>query len=220
MDGRVIRPEKLERLGPREAKGNLRDLVRLNRWLGGHRILSRLLGEFYGRREAFTLLDVGAASGDFGRAIGRRFPRAVVTSLDLRLHHLDGASTPRLVADAWRLPFPRQAFDVVFCSLLLHHFPNPEAADLLRRLAGIARRALIVLDLERHRLPYWFLPLTRQLFRWDPVTVHDGCLSVAAGFQTEELARLARDAGLEGAVVRRHRPWFRMSLVSRFSEEP
>src|SRR5436305_13948933 len=69
-----------------------------------------------------------------------------------------------------------------------------QIAKLLRlidRLRPFGRRALIVLDLERHPMAYHFFPLTKRLFGWSALTVHDGPVSVAAGFRPEELGSLS-----------------------------
>lgn len=196
------------------AKEGLPDLASLNRWFGAYRILDRLLQNLVKPGESFSVLEVGAASGDMGASIRRKHPNATVVSLDRELVYLREAPPPRVLAEAFHLPFGPRSFDFVFCSLFLHHFADHEAVRLLSEFNATARRALIVLDLERHPLAYYFLPATRWLFRWTPVTVHDGQASVASGFLPHELAALARSAGLNRASVRRHRPWFRISLVS------
>jgi hypothetical protein len=84
---------------------------------------------------------------------------------------------------------------------------------MISTLRQFARRALLLLDLERHPLAYYFLPLTRRILGWGPLTVHDGPVSVAAAFRLEELVSLAQAAGAEVAIGRRHRPWFRVSVV-------
>ena len=99
-------------------------------------------------------------------------------------------------------------------SLFLHHFDEAGVVLLLREFRRVARRAVVVVDLERHWLAERFLPSTRLLFRWSPLTVHDGPASVRAGFGPRELEALALEAGLEKARVRRHLPWFRLSLVA------
>jgi hypothetical protein len=44
--------------------------------------------------------------------------------------------------------------------------------------------------------------------------ISDGQISVAAALKKEELRALAIWAGLDGAQVRVHRPWSRLSLVA------
>jgi ubiquinone/menaquinone biosynthesis C-methylase UbiE len=210
---RVVGAERLESAPPAQAERNLRDLVRINRWFGGHRVALRVLRTLVSPAEHFSLLDVGAASGDIGRAIRAKHRNATVVSLDRCPAHLRTAEPPTVAADAFALPFLEGSFDYVMCSLFLHHFSDSAAVLLLRELRRFARRALLVLDLERHPVPCAFLPLTRHLLRWSELTVHDGCLSVAAGFTPAELAQIAAQAGAEAVEVRRHRPWFRLSMV-------
>ena len=114
---------------------------------------------------------------------------------------------------ALSLPFHPGTFDFVVCSSVLHHFPDNEVVDLIRQIRFLARRALIILDLERHPIPYYILPVTRRVFGWSTLTLHDGPISVAAGFRSEELASLTHAAGPSAVTIRKHRPWFRLSAA-------
>jgi ubiquinone/menaquinone biosynthesis C-methylase UbiE len=160
------------------------------------------------------MLDVGAASGDMGVALRRVFRRAQVTSLDYRMVHLAQAPSPKVVGDAFQLPFGPRSFDLVFSSLFLHHFSNDEVRRLLEGFRTIARRAVLAIDLERGPLAYHFMPATRWLFGWHEISMHDGPASVQAAFKREELLAIAREAGLTKAQVATHRPWARLSLVA------
>lgn len=210
---RVLSVERLDSADAAEAEENLRELARINSWFGGHRTLLGLLETLVKPEDRFSILDVGAGSGDMARCIQNRFRFARVVSLDRRLLHLKTAPSSRVAADAEALPFADGSFDLVMCSSLLHHFSNDEGITLLRGMQRVARRALIVLDIERHVLAYHFLPVTRAFFRWSNLTVLDGCASVEAAFRYTELEALAKSLAPENVVVRRHRPWFRISLV-------
>jgi ubiquinone/menaquinone biosynthesis C-methylase UbiE len=213
MNGRVVESEWLEAAPPSAAERNLQDLVRINRRFGGHRSLRQAFEKLVHPLDHFSVLDVGAASGDMGKCIRESYKNAAVVSLDHRIGHLRPAAPPRVVAEAFTLPFRNRSFDFVLCSSLLHHFSDRCAAALVGDLLRFSRRALIVLDLERHPLAYSFLPLTRWLFRWSELTVHDGCISVAASFRANELRWIAEKAGAKEIVVQRHWPWFRISAI-------
>ena len=210
---RIITHEILDEQTPERGKASLRDLVRINRYLGGHEALRQALKRL-NIRGSFSLLDVGAASGDSGEVIRAEYPGARVVSLDYKLHHLRDAPVPKVAGDAFRLPFRARSFDVVHCSLFLHHFPDSEVVDLLHVFRELARVAVVINDLERHTLAYYFLPATKWLLRWDPITVHDGPISVQAAFTEPELRLLAERAGLRDIKTQRHHPAFRITLTA------
>lgn len=214
---RVIQPELLDHAPPAEARTNLAQIVRLNQHFGGHAVLRKTLGQVVNGHSNFSLLDIGAASGDTARLITQLYPEASVTSLDLSAINLADAPQPKLIADAFDLPFKPASFDYVFCSLFLHHFGDAQVSDLLAGFYRVARRALLVSDLERHVCSYLFFPATRLLFGWTPITMHDGMTSVRAAFRAGELRRLTENAGIANAEVTVHRPAFRISVVARKS---
>ena len=80
--GRVLRPRLLDFIPAADGQRSLRDLVRINRIFGEHRLARSLFREFEPAGARFTVLDAGAASGDMGAAIRSAFPGVRVTSLD------------------------------------------------------------------------------------------------------------------------------------------
>jgi ubiquinone/menaquinone biosynthesis C-methylase UbiE len=217
MGGRLIHPEILDDLPLEQKRDSLRDLTRLNQQ-SGRRPLRRLLAEAVPEGSPFSLLDVGAASGDMGAYIASLYPGVRVTSLDYRQEHLESAPQTRVVAEASRLPFGSRSFDYVFSSLFLHHFSNGAVVQLLSEMGRVARHGVLALDLYRHPIAYYFVPATQWLFGWDPITVHDAPISVEAAFRPSELAELAEKAGLHGPQVRSYGWSFRVSLHARVSE--
>ena len=215
LSRRVIEPEFLDHAAPEEARLNLAQIVRLNAQFGGHGVLRKTLAEVVEGHGRFTLLDIGCASGDTAKLIAKLYPSATVTSLDLSAVNLADAPQPKLLADAFHLPIKPESFDFVFCSLFLHHFEGPLVSELLANFYEVARRALLVSDLERHILPYLFFPFTKPFFGWTPMTMHDGMISIRAAFRAAEIRQLAEDAGISGAEVRVHRPAFRISLIAK-----
>jgi hypothetical protein len=214
LSGRVLKPEILDTLGPEQARSSLRDLVRINRRWGGHSTLKSLLAGCIGSGESFSFLDVGAASGDMGSRVREWYPAAQVCSLDYLAAHLRDCPGPRIAADAFRLPLRPGSFDYVFCSLFLHHFTDDQIVNLLRDFGEVARRAVLVIDLERNPIPYYFMAWSKLLLGWDAVTVHDGPISVEAAFRRRELEGLARRAGLRNLRARVYRPAFRIAMTA------
>ncbi len=214
MGGRVLVPEVMDSLPYEEARRNLRDIARLNERWGGHSTLRTLLKDALDA-EAFSLLDVGAASGDMGACVRRWYADARVVSLDWIAHHLTECEGEKLVGDGFALPFRDGSFDYVFCSLFLHHFTDERVVELLREFGRVARRKVLVIDLERHPAPYYFLAWSGGVLGWDKVTVDDGKISVEAAFRTRELEELARRAGFAEVRAKTHRPAFRVTLEAK-----
>lgn len=102
-------------------------------------------------------------------------------------------------------PLP-EGYDVVMCSLFLHHLDEGEADALLRKMAAAARRAVLIDDLVRSRLGYLMAWLAGRLLTRSPIVRVDGPLSVRAAFTVAEALRVAERAGLQGATARRHWP--------------
>ncbi len=214
MGGRIIRPEILDHLPLEQKRNSLRDLTRLN-LQAGYRPLRRLLARGVPPGSVFSLLDVGAGTGDTGRYIESLYPGATVTALDYRTDHLSFADGRRIAADAFHLPFRPRTYDFVFSSLFLHHFRDETVVRLLAEMGRVARRGVLAVDLYRHPVAYYFVPATRWLYGWDPITVHDGPISVEAAFRPAELKNLAEAAGLLDPDVRSHGWSFRVSLSAR-----
>src|SRR5690349_20468367 len=101
---RLILPELLDTLPPEQARASLSDLVRINRYWGGHSTLRRLLQESVPEGQGFSVLDVGAASGDMGACIRSWYPAAKVTSLDYVACHLTGQGS-KVVGNGFHMPF-------------------------------------------------------------------------------------------------------------------
>lgn len=211
---RVIEPELLDHTEPNQARRNLAELVRINRNFGGHSAVRKALASVVSGNERFSLLDIGAASGDTSRLIQQTYPQASVTSLDYSLVNLEQAPRPKVIADAFCLPLKGNSFDYVLCSSFLHHFRDEQVIALLRSFYAVARKALLVIDLERHVLPYLFLRVTQPLYGWGYITVHDGQISVRASFRKQELRALAAQAGIANANIMRFRPAFRLAVIA------
>jgi hypothetical protein len=102
------------------------------------------------------------------------------------------------------LPFDRHACDVVLLSMTLHHFDEAEQVVVLREAARVARRAVIVNELERCTPNYLgarLLAGTR--WRGNRLTRHDGPMSVLRAFTMNELRDLAAAAGLHVHLLQR-----------------
>lgn len=212
---------------PAELATSLADLRRVNRWLGGTRVVMAHLVPMVRRLgRPCRVLDVATGSADIPLALaawasgeGREVQ---VLATDLHAVTLEAARRatahePAVAvaeADALALPFDDGAFDFALCSTALHHFDErADAVRVLREMDRVARHGVVVNDLARSRLALAGARLlAATVWRRHPVTRHDGPLSVRRAFTAAELRELAGEAGLTTARVHAHLP-FRVALV-------
>jgi len=207
---------------------SLADLRRVNRWLGGTRVVLRHLADLVARnpREHYRILDVATGSGDIPLHIAAWAREEDLdvdivatdnheTTLELAREHLAGErSVAAAFADAKRLPFADEEFDIALISTALHHFDDErDCVRVLRELHRVSRIGFIVNDLARSRTALAGARLlAATVWRRHPVTRHDGPLSVRRSFTPAELRALAARAGFTRARVHAHFP-FRVALV-------
>lgn len=201
-----------------EARRSLADLRFVNRWLGNRgRFLSAVL-PYLRASPRPRLLDVGCGSGDLPLAIRRAMADGVsVVGADLKLLHLRDAPAEllRVVADVRALPFAPASFDVVTASLFLHHFGQAELPPLLRSLYSLARRALVVNDLRRARVPYLFGRVVFPVLFRSKVSVEDGLVSIRSSFREAELRAAFAAAGVPAVRIERNWPYRLLAVAER-----
>lgn len=216
---RATDPEQLDEGVPEtEALRSLGDLRWVNRHLGGQRALRRAVEPLLDHTPRPRLLDVGCGSADLPALLARGRPGALLAvGVDIKLLHVRQAAAEvrPVVADVRTLPFAPGSFDVVTASLFLHHFDGPELPDVIARLWSLARRALVVNDLHRARVPYLFGRLTFPWLFASRVSVDDGLLSIRRAFVPRELQQAFADAGVPGVRVRRSFPYRLVAIAER-----
>jgi 2-polyprenyl-3-methyl-5-hydroxy-6-metoxy-1,4-benzoquinol methylase len=109
------------------------------------------------------------------------------------------------VADALKQSLP-EGYDVVMCSLFLHHVSDAEAELFLERAAAAARCLVLVNDLRRCASGWLLAFAGSRVLSRSPIVHMDGPLSVRAAFTPAEVRDLAHRAGLTGATVTRRWP--------------
>jgi SAM-dependent methyltransferase len=160
------------------------------------------------------ILDVACGGGDVARGIARLAERAGISvhvdGCDINAVAVNHAREEALrrsvsnvgffVHDALHSPLPTD-YDVIACSLFLHHLEELKAEAMLRGMAQAAGRMVVASDLRRSRVGYAMAWAACRILTRSPIVRVDGPLSVAASFTMGEARALAARAGLSGATV-------------------
>jgi 2-polyprenyl-3-methyl-5-hydroxy-6-metoxy-1,4-benzoquinol methylase len=224
---RHLQPEIMDQAGldPAEHHQALDAIARINRISASSRILwpsvHNLCRE---RRKAgdarpLRILDIATGGGDVPVGIwrlGQRkgFPMEVAGCdfSPVAIEHARQTAT-RAKADITFFPLNvlmepiPEGYDVITCSLFLHHLNEEEATLVLRKMRDAAGKLALVNDLARGRLGWLAAYLGTRMLTRSPMVHTDGVLSVEGAFTPDEALTLAQKAGWDGAQVRRKFPF-------------
>jgi 2-polyprenyl-3-methyl-5-hydroxy-6-metoxy-1,4-benzoquinol methylase len=210
---RVVTPELLDADAWTQAElgSALADLDLINRLFGGISTTASLLKRVSQKTTAreLSVLDVGGANGTVMRKAAERLSsqaiKVSVAVVDRAPSHLDGNG---VAGDATALPFRRDSFDVVGCSLLAHHLSPDELKQFVREGLRMARRAVVINDLRRSPVHLALVYAGFPLFR-SKLTRNDGPASVRAAYTPEEIRELLPGMNVE---IRNHY-LYRMGVI-------
>ena len=189
-----------------ELEQDLRSIRQLNRWFGSHRLVRRFVRCWIKPGDNVRVVDLASGSGDIPRLIvdcARKIgTRVEIIALDRQSATLEIAR--KLSGDYPEISFieadilkfkPSDGYDLVLCSLALHHFSDEDAVRVLQRCRELSRKLVLVSDLRRGWLGMIGVCLLTALIFRAPMTRHDARLSMARAFSFAELDDLARRAG-------------------------
>jgi SAM-dependent methyltransferase len=211
-------PELMDRPQPvtPELASDLRNLRKLNRYFGSYRLIEHFLRRWIQPRSRMRILDLATGSGDIPRLI---VDYARNAGANVTVHAVDQQPSTLEIARSLSRDYPEieffegdvlsfacsrgalsprrddETYDVVLCSLALHHFEEAAAVQLLKRCRDLSRRYVVVSDLRRGLLAtVGVYLLTAFIFR-EPMTRTDARLSAERAFSFREFRSLAERAG-------------------------
>lgn len=188
---------------------SLRDLRRINKYLGGVAIYRALARRF----APASIVDVGAGTADDLEALPDVRLRV---ALDFKIDHLlylrEGSPVLRVVGDAHRLPFRDRSVDLVTSAHFFHHFSPEENVEILRESLRVARKGVAVNDTRRHYAPLLFVLLLSALRLIGRITRADAPASVRQAYTLAEAREIAGKVGAKKWEVIRKMP-FRFAIL-------
>jgi 2-polyprenyl-3-methyl-5-hydroxy-6-metoxy-1,4-benzoquinol methylase len=101
---------------------------------------------------------------------------------------------------------PQKSFDVVYCTLFLHHLSDEDANRLLGAMWKMASQLVLIDDLRRSMMGYVLAVVGCQLLSRSPIVHVDGPLSVRAAFTEAEIVQLSDRGALPRPKIERHWP--------------
>jgi SAM-dependent methyltransferase len=201
-------PEFMDRPQPvtPEFEAAASSLASLNRNFGSHRLIRHFLGRWLNAERCYRVLDLCTGSGEISRmmcdwarerGITLRIDAVDVSEAAIEVARSRSADHPQIefIRDSAIQYEPGATYDLVCCSLALHHFSELDAIKLLRRCSDLSHRYVLVADLERGLPTMLAVRAATTLVYRDPAVRADGLISARRAFSFREMRGLAEAAG-------------------------
>lgn len=181
-------------------------LFRVNQFLGCFHETVKLLKKLPGTAR---VLDVGCGAGLFILHLGRRFPKMTFHGVDISTDAIAMAidEKSKFNSDTQHVSFellsqpvlhyPENSMDVILANMVCHHMSDEEMLLFLQQATKIAKVEIIINDLHRHAIAYWFYYLFSPILFKDKIITHDGLISIRRGFIRKELKALLDQANIQ-----------------------
>ncbi len=212
-------------LSPEEFNKNLKEIVFINRYLGGANIswlgVKQIIDD-HGLQQV-KITDVGAGAGDAFAYFDQnnRHHQLQYEPLDIQpgAKYCADELFPHLsekmkwhIGDYQALFETKNGTDIVMANLFCHHLTDDELVGFLVGAARYARHGIVINDLHRHPFAYYSIKYLTRFFSRSEFTKNDAPLSVRRGFTKKEWHLHLKRAGLSQYTL--HWKWaFRHLIV-------
>lgn len=191
--------------GP-ELEKTLQDLDNINKFLGGNTITINGVKELLKnctKGSPIVIADIGCGSGTILRKIAewgrKKGLNLKLLGIDANIHAIELAKQkstqfPEIDFEALNIfseEFQKKEFDIILCTLTLHHFKNPEIISLLNSLYKQVRIGIVINDLQRSKKAYYLFQAFCKVFINNEIARLDGLTSILRSFKKKDLRGLS-----------------------------
>ncbi|WP_316794367.1 methyltransferase domain-containing protein [Pedobacter frigoris] len=187
-------------------------IASINRLLGGNKVTLqglRWLLKDHSPGNEVSILDVGCGNGDMLRTLADyaaendlRFNLVGIDANNFTIKHAGNLSAEYpnisfLCADIFEEIKQPRNYDVILCTLTLHHFKDSEIIKLINGFMTQAAKGIVINDLHRSALAYYLFMALCFVFGLNKMSRDDGLVSILRGFKRKDLLAYSRDLGLK-----------------------
>lgn len=188
-------------------KDALDKIAKINQLLGGNKLTLEGVKTILGENEIsekITIVDVGCGNGDMLRTLADYLKqtelKCELIGIDANEFTVDYARKlshkhPNIkyqCEDIFDTEFEKLEYDIVLCTLTLHHFKDQEIVRLLEVFKARAKMGIVINDLQRSGISYRLFQLLCFVFRLNAMSRDDGLVSILRGFKKPELEAFSK----------------------------
>jgi len=177
-------------------------IAKINQLLGGNQLTLRGVQELIrniSKTTTITIADVGCGNGDmlrnladYGLKNNLEFKLIGIDANNFTVNHAQQLSRnyPNIsyrCDDIFDKNFAKLKYDIVLCTLTLHHFKDNEIIQLLNVFNVNSNIGIVINDLQRSAIAYRLFQALCLVFRLNDMSREDGLISILRGFKKVEL---------------------------------
>ena len=182
-------------------------IAKINQLLGGNKLTLEGVKNILKQnpnQEKITIVDVGCCNGDMLRTLadyaGNNGIKLELIGIDANQFTIDYAQKlssqyPNIsyqCEDIFDKAFENLHYDIVLCTLTLHHFKDDEIIKLLSLFKKNAKLGIVINDLQRSSISYRLFHGLCVVFRLNHMSREDGLVSILRGFKKPELEQFSK----------------------------
>ena len=182
-------------------------IAKINQLLGGNKLTLEGVKNILKQnpnQEKITIVDVGCGNGDMLRTLadyaGNNGIKLELIGIDANQFTIDYAQKlssqyPNIsyqCEDIFDKAFENLHYDIVLCTLTLHHFKEDEIIKLLNVFKTNAKLGIVINDLQRSNISYRLFQGLCFAFRLNDMSREDGLVSILRGFKKPELEQFSK----------------------------
>lgn len=197
-----------------ELRDALDKIAAINQLLGGNQLTLQGVKQLIGRhKQKLTIVDVGCGNGDmlrtladYGSKNNLEFNLIGIDANAFTINHAVALSKayPNIsyqCIDIFEEEFSALHYDLVLCTLTLHHFKTEQIDYLLQLFSKKATVGIVINDLHRTIIAYRLFQLVCFVFRLNRMSREDGLISILRGFKKEELLAFSKKNKLQNYTI-------------------
>jgi 2-polyprenyl-3-methyl-5-hydroxy-6-metoxy-1,4-benzoquinol methylase len=184
----------------------------INQLLGGNRLTLegvKTLLKGIDKNSVITIVDVGCGNGDMLRYIADygidhdyNFNLIGIDANAFTVKHAENLSVNYTnieyrCIDIFNKEFNELTYDIVLCTLTLHHFKEDEIIMLVKQFYKNSTIGIVINDLHRSLISYRLFQVVCFVFRLNKMSREDGLVSILRGFKKQELEVFSKKLDLK-----------------------
>jgi len=203
-----------------ELRDALDKIASINQLLGGNKLTLNSVKQLLTKADktkTITIADIGCGNGDmlrmladYGRAQNLQLNLIGIDANAFTISHAeklseDYSNIQYQCVDIFSQEFNSLKYDIVLCTLTLHHFTDNDIVHIIATFKKNAAIGVIINDLHRSKLAYRLFTFICYIFKLNRMSREDGLVSILRGFKKEELEAYSQKLNLKNYSI--HWKW-------------